>query len=106
MRIPLKQYTQLLSRYLQQQRRAVLGLALLLVSGITLQLVSPQVIRFFIDTSQSGGELRLLWYAGGLFLAAAIISHLLKILASYIGQSIGWSATNQMRGDLAVHCLS
>jgi ATP-binding cassette subfamily B protein len=106
MRIPIKQYSQLLSRYLRSQKSAVLLLGVLLMSGITLQLVNPQVIRYFIDTAQSGGELRYLWYAGGLFIAAALIAQLLRVLAGYIGQSIGWTATNQMRGDLAAHCLS
>ena len=27
------------------------------------------------------------------------------LVSSYLGQDVGWRATNQMRGDLADHCL-
>jgi hypothetical protein len=40
----------LLGRYLWPQRRAVWGLGLLLLTGIGLQLINPQIIRFFIDS--------------------------------------------------------
>ena len=74
--------------------------------GIGLGLLSPQIIRYFIDTAQAGGALRNLLIAGGLFLAVAIFGQIITLISSYLGQDVGWRATNRMRGDLAFHCLN
>jgi ATP-binding cassette subfamily B protein len=106
MRISFRQYLQLLSRYLHSQWPAMAGLALLLIGGIVLSLINPQIIRYFIDTAQSGGELVYLLYAAGAFIVASLISQVLTASAAYLGQHIGWSATNRLREELAEHCLS
>jgi len=62
MKIPLKQYIGLLRGYLKTQKLAMFWLAILLVSGTALQLVNPQIIRYFIDTSQESGSMELLLY--------------------------------------------
>ena len=74
--------------------------------GIGLGLLSPQIIRYFIDTAKAGGALRNLLIAGGLFLAVAIFGQIVTLISSYLGQDVGWRATNRMRGDLALHCLN
>ena len=74
--------------------------------GIGLSLLSPQIIRYFIDTAQGGGALRNLLIAGGLFLAVGIFGQIVMLISSYLGQDVGWRATNRMRGDLAFHCLN
>ena len=74
--------------------------------GIGLGLLSPQIIRYFIDTAKAGGALRNLFIAGGLFLAVAIFGQIVTLISSYLGQDVGWRATNRMRGDLALHCLN
>jgi ABC-type bacteriocin/lantibiotic exporter with double-glycine peptidase domain len=70
MNLPLRHYWNLLRVYLAAQRRRVALLALLLFGGIALQLVNPQVLRFFIDTAQSGCALDTLLTAGGETLSA------------------------------------
>ena len=73
--------------------------------GIGLSLLNPQILRYFIDTAKAGGALRNLLIAGGLFLAIGIFGQVVALISSYLGQDVGWRATNQMRGDLAFHCL-
>ena len=63
---------EMLWRYLRPFRVRVLLLAILVLAGISLQLVAPQAIRLLLDTAQSGGELRLLLIAGGLFFITII----------------------------------
>ena len=53
MTIPLRQYWLLLVRYLRPQWLRALTLAILLLAGIGLQLINPQIVRLFIDTAQS-----------------------------------------------------
>ena len=55
MKISLRQYRDLLLRYLRPQRLWVLALSALLFGDIGLQLVNPQVMRRFIDSAQAGG---------------------------------------------------
>jgi ATP-binding cassette subfamily B protein len=105
MRIPLKQYFELLATYLRPQRGRVALLAALLLTSIGLQLLNPQLIRYFIDTATAGGGLDALITAAVIFIAAALANQVLLVGATYLGENIGWTATNALRADLAEHCL-
>ena len=74
-------------------------------SGIGLGLLNPQILRYFIDTATTGGEKRNLLIAAGIFIAIGVLGQVIMLVSSYLGQDVGWRATNQMRGDLAHHCL-
>ena len=49
MNIPIQQYLDLLRDYLKPQTGRVVSLAVLLLGGIGLQLLNPQIVRYFID---------------------------------------------------------
>ncbi len=55
MTVSLRQYWDLLSRYIRPQRGRFTLLTLLMLGGIGLQVVNPQIMRFFIDTALNGG---------------------------------------------------
>ena len=80
-------------------------LAIFIFSAIGLALFNPQILRYFIDTAQEGGERRDLILAGVAFFAIGLLGQGLMLVNTYLGQDIGWRATNWMRGDLAYHCL-
>ncbi len=105
MQIPLRQYWALLAGYLKPQRPRVVVLAMLIFGGIGLQLVNPQILRYFIDTAKSGGALYDLVAAAALFLGVAIAQQLMTVAATYAGENVAWTATNLLRADLAAHCL-
>jgi ABC-type multidrug transport system fused ATPase/permease subunit len=98
-------YASLLERYLWPQRGWVALLAGLLFGGIGLQLANPQIIRYFLDTTQSGGSQAALLGAAGLYIAFAFGQQLLGLGSTYVSQQVGWNATNALRHDLALHCL-
>ncbi|MCR8634048.1 ABC transporter ATP-binding protein [Paenibacillus radicis (ex Xue et al. 2023)] len=104
-KIPLNEYTRLLSNYLRPQRKSIIWLSVLLVSGIAMQLINPQIIRYFIDTAKTQDSNEPLLYAAGLFIVVSLIHQGLTVLATYIGENIGWVATNRLRGDVAAHCM-
>jgi len=60
-KIPLKQYWDLLVDYLRPQWRMAALLAVLLFSGIGLQLINPQIVRSFIDSAKTGTGMDTLW---------------------------------------------
>jgi ATP-binding cassette subfamily B protein/ATP-binding cassette subfamily C protein len=80
-------------------------LAVLLLSGIALQLVSPLILRYFIDTARAGGSSMALTIAGILFIGSALVQQVLSVTATYFSQQVAWSSTNSLRHDLAAHCL-
>ena len=105
-KIPFRQYAVLLSQYLKPQWMRVTLLAVFMLVGVGLNLVKPQILRYFFDTAEAGGETRnLLIAAGLLFIAVSFFRQVVTLVSSYLGQDVGWRATNQMRGDLAHHCL-
>lgn len=101
----LKLYGALLVQYLRPQKGAAALCALLVVSSIGLQLANPQIVRYFIDTAETGSALNQLLGAAGLFIGVALIRQLIHIGATYVGENIAWRATNELRADLALHCL-
>jgi ABC-type multidrug transport system fused ATPase/permease subunit len=101
----LNSFTTLLVTYLKPQRRRVALLAALLLGGIGVQLINPQIIRGFIDTAQARGSQPALLAAAMLFIAFAIVQRLLTLGADYLAAHIGWAATNALSRDLALHCL-
>jgi ATP-binding cassette subfamily B protein len=105
MKVPVRQYWELISRYLRHRKGQFVLLAALLLGGIGLQLVIPQITRSFIDMAQGGAEYRPLLAAAVGFIAASLIQQLMSVLASYVGENVAWNATNDLRLDLARHCL-
>jgi ATP-binding cassette subfamily B protein/ATP-binding cassette subfamily C protein len=105
MNLPLQRYWQLLVRYLAPQRRKVALLAGLIFGGIALQLINPQIIRYFIDTAISGSYERNLVGAAITYLVTSLLLQATGVAATYVGEDIGWRTTNNLRADLARHCL-
>ncbi|MBP1155021.1 MULTISPECIES: ABC transporter ATP-binding protein [unclassified Paenibacillus] len=104
-KIPAREYASLLQHYLRPQRKSMAILAVLLLSGIAMQLINPQIIRYFIDTAQEQESSRPLVLAAGLFIGVTLVQQLMAVGASYIGANVGWIATNQLRETVAAHCL-
>jgi ATP-binding cassette, subfamily B, bacterial len=98
-------YWRLLVTYLKPRWLSVALLTILLMSNIALQLINPQVIRRFIDSAQAGSPLSVLLLAAGLFIAIAFIQRAVAFSSTYTAENLGWTATNALRSDLALHCL-
>jgi ATP-binding cassette subfamily B protein len=94
-----------LGKYLSPQIRRVLGLSGLILLSIGLQLINPQVIRYFLDTAASGGRRQSLLLAAAAFITFALFRQAIDLVSIYLNQLVSWSATNRLRTDLARHCL-
>jgi hypothetical protein len=53
LKIPFQQYWDLLARYIRPQIGRFSLLAALLFSSIAMQLINPQIMRYFIDATQT-----------------------------------------------------
>jgi len=105
MKIPIKRYYSLLAAYLRPQRRWVAVLALLVLITIVLRLANPQILRGFIDTATEGGSRAILIRSALLFFGIAILTQIVAVAATYVGETVAWTATNALRLDLLDHAL-
>jgi ATP-binding cassette subfamily B protein len=105
MHVQFGRYWRLLTTYLKPQRGRVIRLAILLFASIGLQLVTPQIIRSFIDATQVGSPLPILLTSAGLFIALGVLQRIVAFLSTYVASIIGWTATNALRADMTLHCL-
>ena len=105
MKIPLRQYWQLLVKYLKPQWLRVLILTVLLFSSIGLQLAMPQIIRKFLDIAEAGGAIETMRKIAIMFIIVAIVQQVVNVLATYVSENVSWKAMNSLRADLAEHCL-
>ena len=99
-------YVSLLGRYVLTDLGRVVLLALLLLSGIALNVTSPQFIRHFIDLAKQQGDLGQLYTAAALFLGVGLTIHVVTALTEYLGEDVAWRATNRLRSDVVLHVLS
>lgn len=104
-KVPLQAFWEILAIYMKPLWRKVLLLFVLLMIGIGLQVLNPQIIRYVLDTAQTTQQLRPIMIAGALFLFSALLLQIVTVAATYIGEDVGWTATNRLRADLALHCL-
>ncbi len=98
-------HRQFLATSLRRQWPGVVLLAVLLLVSIGLQLLTPQILSRFIDTARAGAAVEVLVRLALLFLAIALTGQLVSALSVYASENVGWTATNQVREDLALHCL-
>ncbi|HEU5228660.1 MAG TPA: ABC transporter ATP-binding protein [Ktedonobacteraceae bacterium] len=105
LRPSITSYRDLFVTYLKPQWLRVMLMAVLLLTSIGLQLVNPQILRYFIDTVTSGGNLNPLLLAGAIFVAISLVNQAISVWATYVSENVAWTATNQLRTDLVAHCL-
>ena len=106
MKIPFQQYWDLLAKYIQPQKKRFIFLTVLLLSSIGMQLINPQIMRFFIDTTQTSRDSQILIYAALAFIGIALLQQVVGVTATYLGENVAWTATNALRIEMARHCLN
>ncbi len=105
MKIPFRQHWDLLAKYIRPQKTRFILLTVLLFSSIGLQLINPQIMRYFIDATQTTTDATNLLIAALAFIFVAIIQQVVGIGATYFGENVAWTATNALRAEMAQHCL-
>lgn len=105
MKIPIRKYFDILAKYLMHQKLRFILLACLVLGNIGLQIVNPQIMRYFIDSVTAGKPLSVLTAAALFFLVVALLQQVVSVAATYVGEAVAWKATNALREDLTIHCL-
>jgi len=105
MAVSFRQHREFLIDYLRPQWLAVAVMSALLLSSIGLQLLIPQILSRFIDSARAGAAPEVLVRLAVLFLIVAVAGQLVSTVSVYASENVGWTATNKVREDLALHCL-
>lgn len=82
MRFPVRHYLALLSAYLRPQGPKIFALACILLVDIGLQLSSPKIIEYFINTFVAGGDTTALLLAGCAYIVIALLTQGVAILST------------------------
>jgi ATP-binding cassette, subfamily B, bacterial len=98
-------YRDLLWRYLSPLLGSVALMAVLLLAGISLELLGPRIASLFIQSALGGGTEAALLGIAVLFIVVAIAQQAAMVLATYASQRVAWIATNELRADLTAHLL-
>ena len=98
-------YIHLFRRYVAPQWRRTALLGALILGNIALQLLGPQLLRSFIDSAIGGAAIETLARIALAFVGVAVITHVFIASSTYVGEDLGWTATNALRADLALHLL-
>lgn len=106
MNLPFKAYWDLLARHIYPQRRRFILLAVLLFSSIGLRIFAPQIMRSFIDSALAGEALQTLTWTAIVFIGIALLQQVMSIGVTYVGENVSWTATNDLRAELAWHALN
>ena len=104
--IKARQYGDLFRRYIVPQMPLVVTLGTLLFFSLGLQLVLPLIVRHFIDEAQKGAPVEGLAATAAAFIGIAVLQQVVQVIATYFSERVGWTATNNIREDLAEHALS
>ena len=101
----LRDHIKFLIRYLRPQWQRAALLAVVLLASIGLKLLGPQILARFIDMARAGVAIPELMQLAAVFLAVACAGQIISTIAAYASENVGWTATNLVRADLALHCL-
>lgn len=104
--IPVRSYIRLLRDYLSRQKLRVALLTITMFTFIGLTLVGPQLVRTFLDRAIEGEASSKLIPIAVWFMVIAVLQQLFSVTATYLAEQVGWTATNEMRADLAAHVLN
>ncbi|MBE0670920.1 MAG: ABC transporter ATP-binding protein [Anaerolineales bacterium] len=106
MNLSFKSYWNLLSEHIRPQKRRFILLAAMLFGSIGLRIFAPQIMRKFIDSALAGEALQTLTWTAVAFIGIALIQQAVAVSVTYLGENVAWTATNDLRAELAWHALN
>src|SRR5260370_5897890 len=106
MSLSVNRYVALVVTYLKAQWGRTLVMGVLMLVNVGLQLLGPQIVRFFIDTILARGLSSTLALYALLLVVVTLADEGVSVATTYLSESLAWPATNQLRTELLAHCLS
>lgn len=96
---------QYLKHYLRPHRPRIGLLAAVLFATIGTQVATPLVASSFINEAIGNGSHQRLINLALVTMLLALVAQVLSVAETWLAETVGWSATNTLRTDLAAHVL-
>jgi ATP-binding cassette subfamily B protein len=100
-----KYFGSFLIKYLKGQKKSLILLAVFFIGNIALQIFSPQVLSYFIDSAESGKTMGYIIMIVLLYMITIVMNMAGGVCESYYAKSFGWRITNIFRKDVMAHFL-
>lgn len=101
----VREYWDLLGRYLWPQRSSVALMSILLLTSTAIQITCPRIVRAFIEGATNGTALPELHRLALVFIGISAVAQALRLAADYWTDRVSWIASNALRLDLMDHLL-
>lgn len=101
----MSRYRELLRRYFLPQWVSAAALLVLLLAIAAMEVVRPRLLARFIDAARATQPQSTLIRLGVVFLCLVLAGQALAVVEAYLAERLALIATNQLRADLARHCL-
>lgn len=103
----LKYIVSLLKKYMNPYLPQVMLLAVLLLILSGIDILNPQIIRYYIEAvNEPVLNTRLILIASIVYIIVNLIHRVLFVIIRWISQNLAWSTTNDLRIDLTRHCIN
>lgn len=105
MKLSFKEYYLLIKLCIFPQLGKLAILFLLLLAGIGIALLLPQLISHYVDIALDENQYSNLVLIGIFYIALTVINQGVQLGETYISEKAAWYATNTLRRHLTTHCL-
>ena len=93
-------------RYIRPYKTRISIVGLLIFVNVGLQILNPQVLRYYLDSVSDVSSVSALTRAALLFIGIAVIQEMIYVVNVYLSVDLAWRTTNDLRYDLMEHCVS
>ncbi len=105
MYIPYRRQWNILREHLGQYKKRIAALCVLMLVSNGLLVISPQIIRYYIDTVTTSSRLETVWNAAFLYMGIGVVQLFVSIVAVAVTRDLAWRVTNRIRINLMSHCM-
>ena len=103
MKLPFQKHLSLLKTYVAPFKLRVLVISILILLNVRIKIISPQIIKFYLDSVTTTADLSVIQTAVILFIGLAIVQEIVYIINVYLSVDLAWLTTNNLRLDLFRH---
>ncbi|NHJ33622.1 MAG: ABC transporter ATP-binding protein, partial [Asgard group archaeon] len=94
-------------KYLKPYVKKVVLLAFLIILANVIQILSPQLIRMYIDAALAPTlDLQFLLISSVIYIGISLVQQSFTVVSRYVSQDLAWATTNDLRVDLTIHCMN
>lgn len=94
------------SEYMKEYKKKLLLILILLAISLCISILLPYIVSIMINTLEKEHSGRFFYLLASLYFSLVVIKMGSEILNAYISEKLGWTISNNLRGNLIEHCVS